>query len=770
VTETAIPAQRYVGASVRRSEDPRILTGRGRYIDDVQLPGMLHAAFVRSTSAHANITSVDVDAARALPGVAAVFTGDDIQALLSPSAPPLSMFPGLPAPAFSILATTKVRLVGDPIALVVAESRYVAEDAAELVEVDYDELTPIASSADALDPSNPVIFESESSNVLPGGQDGTHGDVDGAFSSAAGVARMFISQHRHQNVPMECRGLVADFDAATGQLTVHSANQGVALAKMILAGQLGHDPDKLRIMCGDIGGSFGLKLGAAREDIAVAAASRALGRPVKWIEDRGEHLVASGHAREETMQAALAYSADGDLLGIDVDMTIDTGAYPGLGGMIGGLIEQMLPGPYKIGAVRFRSTSTVTNKAAYVAYRGPWAAEVFTRERMIDIVAKQLSREPFDVRLQNVVTRDEEPLRMVTGASLAGVTTRESLERIAELVDLPAFRERQAAARAQGRFLGIGFASYIEAAPGPNEGGGGGVMGNENMRMRLDADGTVLVYTGQMPHGQSHETTFAQIAADEVGVPFEQVRVVVGDSDTSPFGMTGGSRAATMAGGATLHTARALKQRILDVSSRALEASPDDLVIADGKVAVRGVPVSAIALADVAAAAASDDELEVIGEFDGGKGGWSGGTHCAIVDVDVETGHVTIERWVVVEDCGQLINPAVVEGQVRGGVAQGIGAVLLERSAYDDEAQFLSGTFMDYLLPTATEIPRIEIHHLETVPLDPDVNFRGVGEGGMIVSPPTLVNAIEDALAPFDVTISEQHLPPQRIMELLGKA
>jgi carbon-monoxide dehydrogenase large subunit len=292
-------------------------------------------------------------------------------------------------------------------------------------------------------------------------------------------------------------------------------------------------------------------------------------------------------------------------------------------------------------------------------------------------------------------------------------------------------------------------------------------MGNEQMRMRLDTDGTVLVYTGQMPHGQSHETTFAQIAADEIGVPFEQVRVVVGDSDTSPFGMTGGSRAATMAGGATLHTARSLKERILDVSSRLLEASPGDLVIEQGNVSVRGVPVSARSLAEVAAAA-SEDELQVNGQYDGGKGGWSGGTHCAIVDVDVETGHVEIERWIVVEDCGKLINPAIVEGQVRGGVAQGIGAVLLERSAYDENAQFLAGTFMDYLLPTTAEIPRIEIHHLETVPLDPDVNFRGVGEGGMIVSPPTLVNAIEDALSPFGVVITEQHLPPQRILELVG--
>jgi carbon-monoxide dehydrogenase large subunit len=428
----------------------------------------------------------------------------------------------------------------------------------------------------------------------------------------------------------------------------------------------------------------------------------------------------------------------------------------------------MLPGPYKIRGSRFRSRACVTNKATYVAYRGPWAAEVFTRERMIDIVARQLGVEPLELRLRNVVTRDEEPTRMITGRSLAGVTTRESLERMADLVDLPAFRRRQADARAAGRHLGIGFASYIEAAPGPNEGGGGGIMGGENLRMKLDADGTVLVYTAQMPHGQSHETTFAQIAADEIGVPFEQVRVVVGDSDTAPFGFTGGSRAATMAGGVTLHTARTMRAKILELSADLLEASPGDLDIADGKVAVRGVPVSAVTLAEVAASAKDDADLEVTTVFDGGKGGWSGGTHCAIVEVDVETGHVKIERWVVVEDCGALINPAVVEGQVRGGVAQGIGAVLLERSAYDENAQFLAGTFMDYLLPTATEIPRIEIEHLETVPLDPDVNFRGVGEGGMIVSPPTLVNAIEDALSPFGVVITEQHLPPLRILELIG--
>jgi carbon-monoxide dehydrogenase large subunit len=364
---------------------------------------------------------------------------------------------------------------------------------------------------------------------------------------------------------------------------------------------------------------------------------------------------------------------------------------------------------------------------------------------------------------------------MVTGRSLIGATARESLERMAEVVDFAAFRAKQEAARKEGRYLGIGMATYIEAAPGPRGEGGRG-MGNEQMRMRLDDDGTLLVFTAQMPHGQSHETTLAQIAAEEFGVPFEQVRVVAGDTDQVPFGFTGGSRSATMAGGASLHTARALRQKVLEASAHLFEAAPEDLEIVSGRVGVKGVPVSARPLAEVVAEAKQsgrlpedvDTSFEVTNGYDGGQGGWSGGTHLAIVDVDIETGLVKVERYVVVEDCGKLINPAVVEGQVRGGVAQGIGAVLLERSAYDENAQFLAGTFMDYLLPTTMDIPRIEIHHLETVPLDPDVNFRGVGEGGMIVAPPTIVNAIADALSPFDVRIEEQHLPPLRILELIG--
>ena len=771
-TTTQPIAQRFVGESVKRSEDVRILTGTGSYVDDIQLPGMLHAAFLRSPLAHARILSVDVSAARQLPGVVVAMTGEDVQGLLAPSAPSPGIFG--PAPVkFTIVATDKVRLVGDPIAVVVAESRYLAEDALQLVEVEYDELVPVANTDQALDPTSTPIFEDLGSNVISAPTTNTFGDVAAAFAKADRVVRATLRQHRHQNVPMECRGVVADYNPDTKALTVHGSNQGVGIAKMVMSAQLGLPADKVRVLCGDIGGSFGLKIGAAREEIATCALSKALGRPVKWIEDRNEHLSSSGHAREETLEAEAAVTDDGDILGLKVRMVVDTGAYPGMGGMIGSIVQGMLPGPYSLGALEFEFAAGVTNKATYVAYRGPWAAETFCRERMVDIIAKELGLDPVEVRRRNIRYQGDNPGTMITGRSLVGATARESVEKMAELVDLAAFRARQAEAREEGRYLGIGMATYIEAAPGPRGGGG---MGNETMRMRLEADGTLTVFTAQMPHGQSHETTLAQVAADEFGVPFEKVRVVAGDSDQVPFGFTGGSRAATMAGGASLHTARELRQKVLDISSHLLEASADDLEIVDGRVAVKGVPVTAKPLADIVASASEpgrlpeglDATFEVARSYDGGEGGWSGGTHCAIVEVDAETGLVAIERYLVVEDCGKMINPAVVEGQVRGGVAQGIGAVLLERSAYDDNAQFLAGTFMDYLLPTMTEVPRIEIHHLETIPLDPDVNFRGVGEGGMIVAPPTICNAIEDALAPFGVEVREQHLPPLRILELIG--
>jgi aerobic carbon-monoxide dehydrogenase large subunit len=777
---TAIAAERYTGASIKRSEDPRILTGAGRYVDDIKLPGMLHAAFVRSPMAHARVLSVDASAARELPGVVAVLTGAELEAMTVPGPDALMALMGWagPTPEFTLLATDKVRLVGDPVAVVIAESRYLAEDGCELVEVDYEELPPVVNAAFALDPASPPLFENLGDNIARTHSRSEFGDVAGTFAGADRVIDFHIDVHRHQNVPMEGRGCVASYDADQGVLTMHAATQSVHVTKIAVAMRLGLEQDKVRVLAGDIGGSFGLKIGASREELAVAAGSRLLGRPVKWVEDRGENLTVSGQAREESFDVKAAVSNDGDLLGLDVSMVVDTGAYPGMGAMVPDIISAMFPGPYKLAGLGFESTGVTTNKATYVAYRGPWASETFVRERVLDLIAKDLGLDPVEIRRRNVAPRTDPPVMMVTGRPLAGVTSKESLERVTELVDFPVFRQRQAEARAQGRYLGIGVASFIEAAPGPREPGGpSGPMGMESMRLRLEEDGIVALFTGQMPHGQSHQTTLAQIAADEFGVPFEQVRVVIGDSAVVPFGLTGGSRSATMTGGVTLHGARQLKAKVLDFAAGLMEVSPQDLLITDGNVWVRGDPASAIAVSEVARQAASgqsgpgvDANLEVEATYDGGEGGWSGGTHCAIVDVDAETGIVKVERYVAAEDCGTLINPAVVEGQIRGGVAQGIGAVLLERSAYGEDGSFQSATFMDYLMPTACDIPRIEIEHLQTVPLDADVNFRGVGEGGMIVAPPTIVNAIEDALSPFGVRIHEQHLPPARILELIAEA
>ncbi len=777
---TAIAAERYTGASIKRSEDPRILTGAGRYVDDIKLPGMLHAAFVRSPMAHALVLSVDVSAARELPGVVAVLTGADLETMTVPGQDPLMAFlsSGGPTPEFTLLATDKVRFMGDPVAIVIAESRYLAEDGCELVEVEYDDLPPVTNSAFALDPSSPPLFANLGNNIARAHSRSEFGDVSGTFANADRIIDFHIDVHRHQNVPMEGRGCVASYDAGLRVMTVYAATQSVHLSRIGIATRLGIEPDKVRVLAGDIGGSFGLKIGASREELAAAAASRLVGQPVKWVEDRGENLTASGQAREESFDVRAAVSNDGDLLGLDVKMVIDTGSYPGMGTMVPDIMEAMLPGPYKLAALGFESTAAITNKATYVAYRGPWASETFVRERVLDLIAKGLGLDPLEIRLRNVAPRTDPPAVMITGRPLVGVTSKESLERVAQLVDFPAFRRRQAEARAQGRYLGIGVATFIEAAPGPRSPeGASGPMGIESMRLRLEEDGIVALFTGQMPHGQSHQTTLAQIAADEFGVPFEQVRVVVGDTDVVPFGLTGGSRSATMTGGVALHGARQLKAKVLDFAAHLMEVSAQDLLITDGDVWVRGDPASAIAVTEVARRAASgqfgpgvDAKLEVEATFDGGEGGWSGGTHSAIVEVDVETGIVKVERYVAVEDCGALINPAVVEGQIRGGVAQGIGAVLLERSAYGEDGSFQSATFMDYLMPTACDVPRIEIEHLETVPLDADVNFRGVGEGGMIVAPPTVVNAIEDALAPFGVRIYEQHLPPARILELIAAA
>jgi carbon-monoxide dehydrogenase large subunit len=773
---------RYVGQKVARVEDRRILTGRGKYVDDVTLPNMTHAAFVRSPLPHARITKVDANAARSAPGVVAVYTGEDMRELSNAITTSLAF--GLKFPEFYPLVTDKVRFVGDVVVMVVAESRYQAEDACELVEVDYDPLDAVAGYDDARDPSKPPLFDELGDNIVRTSPAATIGDVDAAFAEADRIIDVTLRQHRVADVPMETRGAVADFDPSSGELTFYASTQSPHGLRLQLANTIGHPMERLRVLANDVGGGFGLKGGVFREDYCIAIASKQLHRPVKWIEDRNEHLLASGHAREEMIEARVAVKNDGTLLGLDGKLTMDCGAYPNVpfvGAMFVGLIQLLLPGPYTFKAYRFESQVVSTNKCIYVAYRGPWEMETWARERLLDIVAHELGIDPAEIRRKNMMAGDAND-RLITGITVAGISSRQSLDRALELIDYETFRKEQEAARADGRYLGIGFATFIEAAPGPAEmRPNGGMFGGDRAKVALQPDGHVVVTTAQAPHGQSHETTLAQLAADEMGVPFEHVRVVHGDTRQTPFSVigTGGSRAATWASGAVIMSTRKLKQQVLSIAAGMLEISPDDLEIVEGMVTPKGVPEKAIPLAGVAQRvlldpgtlpAGTPEQLESFERF-AGEGitgsGWSGGTHACTVEVDMGTGDVKILRYVVVEDCGRVINPAVVEGQVCGGVAQGIGGVLYEKAAYDEEANFLAGTFMDYLLPTSSEIPHIEIDHLETDP-DGEIGFRGVGEGGAVVAPATLTNAIDDALQPFGARVEDQHLSPAKVLELAG--
>jgi carbon-monoxide dehydrogenase large subunit len=866
----------FVGTSVKRVEDQRLLTGNGSFLADLDVEGCLHAAFLRSPHPHAEIVSIDTSAAKALDGVRAVFTGAHMERITNPFLP-FSMLPNLYTPLFYALSKDRVRMVGDPVALVIADSRYLAEDALELIEVEYRELPSVGTIAAALDPESTPLWPKAKGNVLLD-DTSTYGDVERLFAEADHVFTETFSCPRQSNQPMEARGILVEIDPATGEQTIHASTQSSHMLRWLAAAhtgrtgvlssarrfaadkqrrtglaagakaffeesaedlkkqdnagmvsQLKREPATLRHMVrtgigvagkerfptvksGDIGGGFGSKGSVSREDIAVIAAALYLDRSVKWVEDRVENLLDGGQAREEEMTLSMAVDADGTIRGLRTDVVVDQGAYPGVpigAAFVTRIMQVMWPGSYRIEAFEQRSRVVATNKGRYIPYRGPWANETWTRERMIDVVARHLGRSPTEIRRSNMFGDEDFPTAMVTGPTLdVTMSTRKTLDRAIELADLDGFAARREAARREGRYLGVGVACYHEAAPGPPNfadsiNPGTGMLMRQTARAILAADGSIVVFTSQMPHGQSHETTYAQVAADELGVAVEDVKVVYGDTSRTPFDLlgTGGSRGGPVGGGAVRAAGRSLRREILDAAADLLEASVADLEITGGSVHVAGVPARGVSFAEVAASVLAgaagagdgadgppDEPLgspsgsgDAPGEVDedrpaldvaesystAGDGGWSTATHVCWVEVDVETGQVTIPRYLVVEDCGPVINPAIVDGQVRGGVAQGVGAVLYERVGYDDQANMRATTYMDYLLPTTMEVPVIEIDHLQT--LSPGENdFRGVGEGGMVGAPAAITNAIEDALVPFGVTIREQYLPPSRILELVG--
>lgn len=836
----------FTGQSVQRVEDERLLLGEGRFVADVNPDGILHAAFARSPFPHARINSIDVSEAQAAPGVVRVFTAAELNARTNPFTPTF-MMKGLYTPLFKCMSEDKVRHIGDPVALVVAESRYVAEDAVELIHVDYESLEATGTIDAALEPGREQIWERADGNVLA---ESTHrfGDVDGVFAAADRVVTCAFDCHRQTNQPMETRGLVVLVDPATGHLEIHSTSQAPhflkwaatalladrggfrslgrflrnkarrraffrafkefrtenkeklkaqdnaglraqlkrdksfvrALGRMV-AGLLAAD-DHPTVKATDIGGAFGSKGPIAREDIAVLAAAKALGRGVQWIEDRVENLTDGGQAREERFTVSIAVDDDGTLRGLKVDAILDHGAYPAFPVAPAATLmlwKVYMPGPYDFEAFELNAKMVATNKGKVVPYRGPWANETWMRERMLDAVAAELGMDPGELRARNVIRRDKLPMAALTGPDLdITMSAAQCLDHALSMIDRDQLARDKADAEARGHRLGLGVSCYNEAAPGPPNYMSSVMPGldlavHEDGRAEIGADGRIVMHTSQSPHGQSHQTTYKQVAADEFGVAMEDVEIVWGDTDRTQFSLlgTGGSRGGPLGAGVMRATARQLRREVTEVAAQMLEASSDDIDIIDGNIHVAGVPSRGVTYADVAAKVAADTGVSVgpvlasAVRYEGvGNGGWSVAAHVAWVDIDLETGRVEIPRYLVVEDCGPIINPGVVDGQIRGGIAQGVGAVFYERHHYDDNANLLTTTYMDYLIPTAAEIPNIEIVHLETL-TDGENDARGVGEGGMIGAPAALTNAVSDALG---VQVTEQYLPPYRILELAG--
>jgi carbon-monoxide dehydrogenase large subunit len=775
----------YVGSSIRRKEDARLLTGRGRFLADITLPRTLHVAFVRSPFAHARIASIDVTAARAAPGVAAVVTAADLAGRVNPIRAE-ARYAGFHSSDWPVLAGDTVRYQGEPIAAVVAASPYLATDAAALVASDFDPLPVVVDAEAALAADAPLLFPEWGNNLFLR-RSGTFGDVDGAFANADVVLRRAFRSQRYTGVPMETRGCLAQFDAGAGALTLWTSTQVPHLIRSGVAEALGFPEHRLRIVAPDVGGGFGVKGSLYPEEILIPYLARLLDRPVRWIADRSEDFMASIHAREHVHTLELAARRDGAILGLRARVIVDNGAYstwPWTASMEIGIAAGNLPGPYKIRNYQFEALSVCTNKMPIGAYRGvARPAACFSIERAIDDLARELDLDPLDVRQRNLI--DEYPYLTVTGLEIDSGSLLPAVHKAKEVLGYDDLRAEQAEARRQGRLVGIGIANYTEqTAHGLTEYARRMLpitLGFDSATVRMDPQGTVQIAAGIHSHGQGLETTLAQIAADELGVSMDDIQVVYGDTQVSPYGMgTFASRSAVIGGGAVLGAAGAVRDKLERIAATLLECSPDDLERANGAFRVRGVPTSAVTIRECARVAYFRAELipdvgpglEATVFFDNppGTGTFSNGLHAAVVEVDPATGEIAIQRYLVVDDCGTVINPTIVHGQIVGGTVQGIGGALWEHLAYDDQGQLVTGTLMEYALPKAANVPPIEVVSLCTPSPFTPLGMKGVGEGGAIAPGACLANAVSDALAPLGVTVNATPMTPESVLQLIHGA
>ena len=779
-----------VGQPVKRREDPRLLTGQGRFVDDLALRGMLHLVFVRSSQAHARIAQIDTRAARELPGVVLVLTAEQIRADVKPL-PVHWQHPENRNAENACLAEGKVRYVGEPVALVVASDRYTAEDAAALVAVEYELLAPVVDPEEALAPQAPLLYDAWGTNrpcpVVPIG----NGDIAEAFRKADRVIRVpRLVSHRSTGVPMETRGCLATYDRADELLTVYSSTQVPNQVRTALAQALELGESQVRVLAHDVGGGFGVKVQAYPEEILVGYVARLLRQPVKWIEDRREHFMATTHAREQIHLAIeLAVTSDGQLLGLKDHILLDVGAHFTSRGPIAAIITaSMLPGPYRIGAAAIEVEAVCTNKTPEGPCRGYGMPEaVYVMERVLDIAAAELGMDPAELRRRNLLRPAEiQGYQTATGVYYDNGDYPAAFERALQLLDYEGVRARQHQQRAQvaaaeGSLVGVGLSFVVEfTGLGPSWYMGlinFPVPAHEAAPVEIDPSGKVLLRTGITPVGQGTETALAQIAATELGVRLEDVRVLWGDTDACPYsGMsTAASRGIVVGGSALALSCRELREKVQRIAAHLLEAAEEDIEIREGGIYVAGVAAPRLSLREVAQVAylganlppGMSAGLAARQVFDPPALAFSYAAHAALVEVDPSTGQVEVSSYVVVHDCGTVVNPALVEGQIHGGVVQGIGGALLEELRYDEAGQLLTVSLQDYHPPRAGQVPRIVVAHMETPAPHNPLGAKGMGEGGAIGAPAAVVNAVADALSPLGVTVTRTPLSSERVWRLI---
>lgn len=752
-----------LGTPIKRREDPRLITGQATYVDDIKLPGMLHMAVLRSPYGHARINSINTEAAKKHPGVKAVYTAEDIKGVLGPVAVAVPL--GEIANGMGVrnpLAEGKVRFYGDPVAVVIADDRYTARDARDLIEVDYEPLPAVVDTEKAMQPGAPLLYEQFGTNV-PFGMHPPTDDIDKVFAQTLADGGVVVKQRlvsqRLAPVAMETRGTVAEMRKADKTLTVWSSSQNPHLLRNILCGQIGLPQHQVRVIVPEVGGGFGSKINIYPEEPLVAFAAMKTGHPVKWIEDRSENMAVTIHGRDQVDYAEIAATRDGKITGLKIYGISDMGAYSQLltDVIMIALGFPVATGAYDIPNVHLSADLVFTNKAPTDAYRGAGRPEAtYIIERMMDLTARELGMDPAEIRRRNFLKPDQFPYKSPAGAVYDSGNYEPALDKALSLAGYQELRAEQARRRAagNGKLMGIGISSYIEACGiGPKGSLPVGLF--ESARVRIEYSGTVLVYTGSSPHGQGEETTFSQIVADEFGIPMENILIMHGDTDSTPEGRgTYGSRTTAVGGTALYVAAQRLKEKMKTIAAHLLEASVSDVLFEDGKFSVAGSPQKSITFNEIALAAnfsntlhpSIEPGLETTAFWEPTGNTFPFGTHICVVEVDKDTGAAEITRFVAVDDCGRQLNPMLVEGQIHGGLAQGIGQAMTEGVIYGDDGQLLTATLMDYAMPLAPELPHYETASTVTLtPINP-LGVKGVGEAGTIGSTSAVVNAICDAL------------------------